>query len=384
MSVNSERLPVPARLDVGLGARSYPILIGWGLLASAAHHLSEVLPGARFAIVADEAVASFARDLEAELASRDLLSGKTCYVPSGESSKSFPMLERICSALIDGGIERSHAVIALGGGVTGDLAGFAAAIVKRGVRLVQVPTTLLAQVDSSIGGKTGINSSHGKNLIGAFHQPSLVLVDPKILETLPPREFRSGYAEVVKYGALGDAAFFDWLEAHHAAVFAKTAAPLTRAIETCCRMKADLVSRDEFERGDRALLNLGHTFGHAVEAWGGYSGAVLHGEAVAFGMVLAAQFSAREGFCSPSVAARLESHLRLLGFATDFRALHRQTGRAPSLDELLTFMEQDKKMKDGEMTLILLRAIGDAFVAPKVPRDAVQSFLEAQLAATSS
>jgi 3-dehydroquinate synthase len=368
------------QVDVSLGASGYPILIGAGLLNSAPQHLKAFLPGARFAIVADEALRSYAGGLAGLLSAHDLLLGDVCFVPSGEGSKSFSRLENVCGALLDLGIERRHAVIALGGGVTGDLAGFAAAILKRGVRLVQIPTTLLAQVDSSVGGKTGINSRHGKNLIGAFHQPSLVLADLASLETLPPREFRAGYAEVVKYAALGNAAFFDWLEANSHRVFARESGPLTYAIETCCRMKAELVARDEFETGDRALLNLGHTFGHAVEAWAGYSGRVLHGEAVALGMVLAARLSESHGFCGASVAARLKAHLDAFGFATDFARLQSQVGDKPELETLLAYMEQDKKVKDGEMTLILMRGLGEAFVAPKVPRHAIREFLAAGLA----
>jgi 3-dehydroquinate synthase len=371
--------PKHVQADVTLGARSYPILIGTGLLNSAPQHLKAFLPDARFAIVADKSLRSYAGSLADRLSAQGLLLGEVCFVPSGEGSKSFSQLERVSGALLDLGIERRHAVIALGGGVIGDLAGFAAAIVKRGVRLVQIPTTLLAQVDSSVGGKTGINSLHGKNLIGAFHQPSLVLADLATLETLPPREFRAGYAEVVKYGALGNAAFFDWLEANGYRVFARESAPLTYAIEMSCRMKADFVARDEFETGDRALLNLGHTFGHAVEAWAGYSGRVLHGEAVALGMVLAARFSESQGLCSAQVAARLKGHLGTFGFATDFAGLQRQVGSMPELGTLLAYMEQDKKVKDGEMTLILMRGIGEAFVAPKVPREAIRAHLAAEL-----
>jgi shikimate kinase/3-dehydroquinate synthase len=380
MAAGTETGETVRRLDVALGARSYPILIGSGLLNSAPDHLRRVLPDARFAIVADSAVQRYANDLAEFLAREGLFLAPICFVPSGEGSKSFSALEQVCSTLLDLGIERRHAVIALGGGVIGDLAGFAAAIVKRGVRLVQVPTTLLAQVDSSVGGKTGINAPHGKNLIGAFHQPALVLADLGTLETLPPREFRAGYAEIVKYGALGDAVFFAWLEANAASIFARQPDALTHAIETSCRMKAEIVARDERETGDRALLNLGHTFGHAVEAWAGYSGALLHGEGVALGMVLAARFSASQRLCSDDVALRLEHHLKQFDFATDFKALNSQIGRMPDLDSLLAFMEQDKKVKDGEMTLILLQKLGEAFIAPKVPRPAVRAFLEAQLA----
>ena len=370
---------VAARVDVELGDRSYPILIGSGLIASASDHLAEVLPDARFAIVADEAVRAYAEDLRGGLSARSLLLGAPVYVPSGEASKSFSELERICNALLDLGIERNHAVIAVGGGVIGDLAGFAAASVKRGLRYVQAPTTLLSQVDSSVGGKTGIDTSHGKNLVGAFHQPSLVLADLDTLKTLPPREFRAGYAEVVKYGALGDAAFFRWLEQNAGAVFDHERDHLVYAIGTSCRMKAEIVSRDEREAGDRALLNLGHTFGHAIEAWAGYSGAVLHGEAVALGMALAGQFSFGQGYCGSETPARLKAHLSECGLPVSFADLRKQMGRAPTLDELLSFMEQDKKVKDGEMTLVLLRGIGDAFIARNVARSDIRAFLQSQL-----
>lgn len=370
-----------AEIRVELGSRSYPILIGHGLIKDAAHHLARAMPGARFAIVADEAVSHLAGSLSASLEPTGLLLGDSCFVPSGEGSKSFSALERVCGHLLDRGIERRHGVIAIGGGVIGDLAGFAAAIVKRGVRLVQVPTTLLAQVDSSVGGKTGINSPHGKNLVGAFHQPSLVLADLGALDTLPPREFRAGYAEVAKYGALGNAQFFAWLEENQDSIFNREAEALAHAIGVSCEMKAAIVARDEFETGDRALLNLGHTFGHAVEAWAGYSGALLHGEAVALGMVLAAEFSARRGLCEVDTVQRLRSHLMACGFATDFPALRHQVGRTPGVAELLRFMEQDKKVQSGEIMLILLRGIGDAFVARGIGRQEIASFLAERLQA---
>ncbi len=379
MTASSNISPDMAEVNVALGERSYPILIGNGLLASAASHLTTVLPGAKFSIIADEAVRSHASQLQERLSKQKLSLGNVCFVPSGESSKCFSQLERICSALLDLGIERSHAVIACGGGVIGDLAGFAAAIVKRGVRLVQVPTTLLAQVNSSVGGKTGINSRHGKNLIGAFMQPSLVLTDLATLETLPAREFRAGYAEIVKYGALGNADFFNWLEENATQVFSQSSGALTYAVQKCCQMKAAIVAHDEFETGERALLNLGHTFGHAIEAWAGYSGEVLHGEAVVLGMVLAAQFSESLGLCNCTVALRLKAHLESVGFITDLKSLQRKVGRQCQLETLLTFMEQDKKLKNGQMTLILMRSVGDAFIAPDVSREAIRSFLEAQL-----
>jgi len=371
------------QVTVALGERSYPILIGGGLIASAPQHLMQAMPGTRFAIVADWALSGYAHDLERRLSEHGLLLGEICFVPPGEGSKCFSELERVCNALLDLGIERRHAVIALGGGVIGDLAGFAAAIVKRGVRLVQMPTTLLAQVDSSVGGKTGINARHGKNLVGAFHQPSLVLTDLTTLESLPDREFRAGYAEVVKYGALGDAAFFSWLEANGARILARDGDALTYAILKSCQMKAEIVSRDELETGDRALLNLGHTFGHAVEAWAGYSGALLHGEGVALGMVLAAQCSEAQGLCGASVAERLKGHLAEFGLPVDFKSLNEQVGHMPGLEELLAFMAQDKKVKDGQMNLILLRGLGEAFIAHDVPRDAIRGFLQAQLESPS-
>lgn len=380
MSANIDRKS--GQVTVTLGERSYNILIGSGLIATAPQNLMQALPGARFAIVADWALSSYARDLEGRLREHGLLLGEPFFVPSGEPSKCFSGLERVCNALLDLGIERRHAVIALGGGVIGDLAGFAAAIVKRGVRLVQMPTTLLSQVDSSVGGKTGINSRHGKNLIGAFHQPSLVLSDLATLETLPDREFRAGYAEVVKYGALCDAAFFEWLEANGHRVFARDGDALTHAILRSCEMKAGIVARDELETGDRALLNLGHTFGHAVEAWAGYSGALLHGEAVALGMVLAAKFSEAQRLCGASVAARLKAHFLEIDLPADFESIRAQVGKTPSLQELLAFMEQDKKVTDGQMTLVLLRGLGDAFIARDVPRDAIGAFLQAELSNT--
>jgi 3-dehydroquinate synthase len=367
------------QVTVTLGERSYEIVIGAGLLASAAQHLTQALPGTRFAIVADWALSAYAHDLERRLQEEGLLLGEICFVPSGEKSKCFAELERVCNALLDLGIERKHAVIALGGGVIGDLAGLAASLVKRGVRLVQLPTTLLAQVDSSVGGKTGIDTRHGKNLIGSFYQPSLVLTDLSSLDSLPDREFRAGYAEIVKYGTLGDAVFFEWLEANGARVFARDSDALTYAILRSCQMKAEIVARDERETGDRALLNFGHTFGHAVEAWAAYSGELLHGEGVALGMVLAAKFSQAQGLCGPSIAQRLKAHLSEFGLPADFKALNEQVGRLPELDELMAFMEQDKKVRDGQLTLVLVRGIGQAFVANDVPRETIRDFLQAQL-----
>ena len=301
-------------------------------------------------------------------------------VPQGEGSKSYATFETVCEAIVAAHIERGDLVVALGGGVIGDLAGFAAASVRRGLDFVQVPTTLLAQVDSSVGGKTGINSRHGKNLVGAFHQPILVVADTALLDTLPQREFRAGYAEVAKYGLLGDAAFFAWLEANWQDVFAggKSSATMARehAIAVCCRGKAGIVARDERETGERALLNLGHTFGHALEAGAGFSGRLLHGEAVALGMVLAFEFSSRKGLIGDADAARARAHLAAVGLPTHLKQV---PGGVPGLDALMDLIAQDKKVKRGKLTFILVRGIGQAFVANDVSAAEVRAFLADKL-----
>ena len=296
-------------------------------------------------------------------------------VTAGESSKSFPVLAQVCEQLIAARIERGDLVVALGGGVIGDLAGFAAAVVRRGLDYVQVPTTLLAQVDSSVGGKTAIDSLQGKNLIGAFHQPVLVVADTGLLDTLAPREFRAGYAEVAKYGLITDAAFFAWLETNWRDVFAGGPAR-EHAIAVCCRMKADIVGRDERETGERALLNLGHTFGHALEAAAGFSGRLLHGEAISLGMVLAFEFSARRGLLPAAEAERVTRHLAAVGLPTH---LSEVTGGVPGADRLMDLIAQDKKVKRGKLTFILARGIGEAFIAPDVDAAEVRAFLVEKL-----
>ena len=300
-------------------------------------------------------------------------------VAEGEGSKTYAGLEKVSEALIAAKIERNDLVIALGGGVVGDLAGFAAAILRRGVDFVQVPTSLLAQVDSSVGGKTGINSPQGKNLLGAFHQPVLVIADTSVLDTLSPRQFRAGYAEVAKYGVLGDEAFFAWLEANHADIFSGGAAR-EHAIATSCRAKAAIVSRDERETGERALLNLGHTFGHALEAATGFSDRLFHGEGVSVGMVLAAEFSAQLGMISDADAARVERHLASVGLPTHLQDIagFAQEGLADA-DALMALMAQDKKVKRGKLTFILLQAIGRAVVANDVEPALVRGFLQQKL-----
>jgi 3-dehydroquinate synthase len=362
---------------VDLGTRAYDILVGPDLVARAGELLVARLGKARAAVVTDENVARHHLPaLEASLAVVGRHAG-TIVMPPGEATKCFAELGRLSEALLALKLERGDVIIALGGGVIGDLAGFAASILRRGVRFVQIPTSLLAQVDSSVGGKTGINTPQGKNLIGAFHQPSLVLADTDALTTLPPREMRSGYAEVAKYGLLGDAAFFAWLERHWQSVFGNDPAFLTEAIVVSVTAKARIVERDETETGDRMLLNLGHTFGHALEAWAGYSSRLLHGEAIAIGMCQAARFSEHLGLCPAGTAARIESHLRTVGLPT--RVAHIAGADRPEPQALFALMQQDKKVQGGRLTLILLRSIGDAFVTRDVDAAEVAAFLEREV-----
>jgi 3-dehydroquinate synthase len=363
-------------VNVALGERSYDIIIGRGRLGSLGKKIAALRPGAKAAIVSDEIVARHhLAATEAALAAAGIGTSSVT-VPPGESSKSFAMLERVCEALIAARIERADVVVALGGGVIGDLAGLAAALVRRGLDYVQVPTTLLAQVDSSVGGKTAIDSTHGKNLIGAFHQPVLVLADTALLDTLPERQFRAGYAEVVKYGLLGDPGFFAWLEANWRELFAGGAAR-EHAIAVSCRMKAAIVARDEREHGERALLNLGHTFGHALEAAAGFSDRLLHGEAIALGMTLAFAFSAKRGLLPRSEAERVERHLAAVGLPIHLSSV---PGGPPDADRLMELIAQDKKVKRGRLTFILARGIGASFVAPNVDAAEVRAFLIEKLA----
>jgi len=371
----------PAIVRVALGARSYDIVIGRGLIASLGARIEALRPGSKTAIVTDESVARYhLAAVEAAFADAGVAASRII-VPVGEGSKSFRMFERVCEAIIAARIERGDLVVALGGGVIGDLAGFAASAVRRGLDYVQVPTTLLAQVDSSVGGKTAINSAHGKNLIGAFHQPILVLADTSALDTLPAREFRAGYAEVAKYALLGDAAFFSWLEANWRDVFAggNSFGSFARehAIAVSCRGKAAIVARDERETGERALLNLGHTFGHALEAACGFSDRLLHGEAVAAGTSLAFAFSARQGLIPHSEADRAIRHFAEVGLPTRPKDI---PGGLPSVDRLMDLIAQDKKVKRGMLTFILVRGIGAAFVETGVDQREVHGFLSEKLA----
>ncbi|MBR0739730.1 3-dehydroquinate synthase [Bradyrhizobium liaoningense] len=369
----------PVNVDVALGDRAYDIVIGRGVLASLGERVARLRPGVRTAIVTDRTVAKhWLGPTEASLAAAGIPTSRIV-VEDGEISKTYAGLEKVSEALIAAKIERNDLVIALGGGVVGDLAGFAAAILRRGVDFVQVPTSLLAQVDSSVGGKTGINSPQGKNLLGAFHQPVLVIADTAVLDTLSPRQFRAGYAEVAKYGVLGDEAFFAWLEKNHADIF-KGGAAREHAIATSCRAKAGVVSRDERETGERALLNLGHTFGHALEAATGFSDRLFHGEGVAIGMTLAAQFSAKLGMIGELEAARVERHLVEAGLPTRLQDIagFAQEGLADA-DALMALMAQDKKVKRGKLTFILLEAVGRAVIVKDVEPALVRDFLKAKL-----
>ncbi|MCC8932919.1 3-dehydroquinate synthase [Rhizobium sp. 'Codium 1'] len=364
----SERL-----VHVPLGERSYDILIGPGLMARAGGEISTRIKGRRAAIVTDENVGSRYLDGLMDSLQTDGIEAVSVTLPAGEKTKSFDHLTTVCDVLLEARIERNDTVIALGGGVIGDLTGFAAGIVRRGVRFVQIPTSLLSQVDSSVGGKTGINARQGKNLIGIFNQPDLVLADTDVLDTLSEREFRAGYAEVAKYGLIDKPDFFDWLETNWREVFAGGSARI-EAIAVSCQAKADVVAADERENGRRALLNLGHTFGHALEAATQYdSSRLVHGEGVSIGMVLAHRFSARMNLVSPDLADRVEAHLKAVGLPTRMDQI---PGELPPTDVLMDTIAQDKKVKSGKLTFILTRGLGQSFVADDVPTSEVQRFIE--------
>ncbi|HXV23339.1 MAG TPA: 3-dehydroquinate synthase [Alphaproteobacteria bacterium] len=365
------------RVNVALGQRSYEILVGEGLLGEAGRLIRPFLKERRAFVVTDERVADLhllglSRALETEgVAARPVV------LPPGEGSKDFAHLERLVETLLDEQIERGSLILALGGGVIGDLAGFVASILLRGVDLVQLPTTLLAQVDSAVGGKTGINTRHGKNLVGSFHQPRLVLADIDALSTLPRREFLAGYSEVVKYGLINDPGFFTWLEGHASAIRDGARAARRRAVASSCAAKAAIVARDERETGERALLNLGHTFGHALEAECGYSAEMLHGEAVAVGMCLAFDLSVRLGLCPMEDADRVRRHLAVVGLPTGFEAFAQ---RIWDPDRLIGHMRQDKKVVGGKITFILVRGIGQAFLHREVDIEEVRKLLAEAIA----
>ncbi len=363
-------------VPVALGDRSYGIAIGEGLLQQAGEAIAPLLKRPLTAIVTDENVArAHLETLQASLG-RKGIAATAIVMPPGEATKSYRHLETLCDRILAAGIERRDPIIAFGGGVIGDLAGFAAAIVRRGIDFIQIPTTLLSQVDSSVGGKTGINSPHGKNLIGAFHQPIAVITDTSLLDTLPKRELAAGYAEVAKYGLLGDKGFFEWLEGSGPLIMRGDAQARIHAIKRSCEAKARIVAEDETETGVRALLNLGHTFGHALEAATGYSQRLLHGEGVAIGMVQAFRFSARLGFCAPQLAERVARHLQAAGLPVHASEI---PGSLPPPEKLVGIMRQDKKAEAGKLTFILVKDIGEAFIARNVDDGDVLSFLNGDL-----
>jgi 3-dehydroquinate synthase len=364
-------------VEVRLGDRSYDILIGPGLLEQAGAEIAQRLPGVRAAVITDENVGRHHLPALMKSLTDAGIAAEALTLPPGEKTKNFEHLTEAVDMVLAARLERRDVVIALGGGVIGDLSGFVAGIVRRGMNFVQMPTSLLSQVDSSVGGKTGINSPRGKNLVGVFHQPKLVLADTGVLDTLPEREFRAGYAEVAKYGLIDRPDFFSWLERNWRAVFAG-GPERTQAIAQSCQAKADVVARDEFETGDRALLNLGHTFGHALEAATAYdSTRLVHGEGVAIGMALAHRFSARLNLASPDDAQRVETHLRDVGLPW---RLSDVPGELPDAEGLLAFIAQDKKVSRGALNFILTRGVGQAFVAKDVPSSEVLSFLREKLA----
>jgi 3-dehydroquinate synthase len=366
-------------VHVGLEGRAYDIHVGTGLLKESAALIGPLLHRPRVAIVTDETVAGLHLETLRDGLDRGGISSVSMTLPAGEATKSWPHFERTVEWLLDQKIERNDVVIALGGGVIGDLAGFAAAVLRRGVRFVQVPTSLLAQVDSSVGGKTGINAPQGKNLIGAFHQPSLVLADTEILGTLTEREYLAGYGEVVKYGLLGDHNFFQWLEAHASRAAGGDMDARTHIVKRAVEMKAEIVMRDETEQGDRALLNLGHTFCHALEAATQYDGSrLLHGEGVAIGCALAFDLSARLGLCAQEEPGRVRAHLRDMNMKSDLSDIKSEL---PDVDALINLMAQDKKVQDGTLRFILARGIGEAFITSDVPQGAVRAVLSEAMAA---
>ncbi|QFS83319.1 3-dehydroquinate synthase [Roseivivax sp. THAF40] len=368
-------------VHVPLGARAYDVRIGPGLLDRAGAEIAPLLDRKRCTIVTDDRVGALHLSALQTALEAEGIASEALVLPAGEATKSWARLQETTEWLLAQKVERRDVVIALGGGVIGDLVGFAAAILRRGVRFVQVPTSLLAQVDSSVGGKTGINSPHGKNLVGAFHQPALVLADIAVLGTLTPRDFLAGYGEVVKYGLLGDYAFFQWLEGQGSSIASGDAAARMRAVKRSVEMKAEIVVRDETEQGDRALLNLGHTFCHALEAATGYSDRLLHGEGVAIGCALAFELSARLGLCAQEEPGRVRAHLRQMGMKADLADI---PGDLPDADALLALMAQDKKVVAGKLRFILARGIGDAFVTSDVPDATVRTLLQDALSARAA
>ena len=375
-ALSQEATEIRASVPVELGERSYDIEIADGLLQRAGEMIVERLGRRKCAIITDENVAPLHLSKLQESLDRANLVHDVLIIAPGEASKSFPVLANGCERLLQMQIERGDLIIAFGGGVVGDFSGFAAAILRRGMDFVQIPTTLLAQVDSSVGGKTGINTGQGKNLVGCFHQPRLVLIDTDVLHTLPERELRAGYAEVVKYGLIDDPVFFAWLEEYGERLLAGDDQARTHAIATSCRAKARIVAQDEKEGGVRALLNLGHTFGHALEAFAGYDGSLLHGEAISIGMVMAFELSEQLGLCNKGAGARVEAHFKKQGLPTRIKDLPHSPG--PTKDQLLATMAQDKKVAGGKLVFIMARDIGESFIDKNVPMEALADYLQGQ------
>ena len=359
-------------VKVGLRNKSYDIKISYDLLPNIDEFLAPLLVRPRVVVITDKTVEKYHLGTVVQSLVRSGVDVSTFSITPGESSKDWVTLEMIIDWLLEQKIERNDLIVALGGGVIGDLVGFSASIFKRGVRYVQVPTSLLAQVDSSVGGKTGINARSGKNLIGSFHHPELVLADVETLDTLDRREILAGYGEVVKYGLLGDLSFFEWLEQNAFALIDGDLAIRIKAVQKCCEMKAGIVSRDERENGERALLNLGHTFCHALESATGYSDRLLHGEGVAMGCVLAFELSSRLGMCSQEDPSRVRAHLKSLGIKTDLSEID---GELPSTDQLMSLMAQDKKVINGKLRFILVNGIGQAIITENVPQHVLSAVI---------
>lgn len=360
-------------VDLDLGKRSYSIHIGKALLEQSAELFPLELDKRKIFIIHDESVYPYVQVLEEALAGK-VYAIKTLSLKGGEQTKSYDSLKKTLDWLLKNKIDRQSVVMAVGGGVIGDLGGFAASIILRGVQFIQVPTTLLAQVDSSVGGKTGINTDNGKNLVGTFYQPKMVLCDIGTLGTLPEREMQAGYAEIVKYGLINDAAFFEWLEENGEKVLALDTDAVTYAVETSCKAKAAIVAADEKEKGQRALLNLGHTFGHALEAAAGYDGKLLHGEAVAMGMVMAYELSAKMGLCSQEDPSRVQAHLKACGLKTSLADVSSVISQTP--EEIVELMASDKKVVGGKIGFILTKGIGQAFQSYDVDLDDVTSVVK--------
>ena len=365
-----------ASVRAELGERSYDIEIGSGLLQKAGEMITDRLGTRKCAIITDENVAPLHLAKLQQSLDQAGLHHDCLILPPGESTKNFTPFAKACEQLLQMEIERGDLIIAFGGGVIGDFAGFAASLLRRGMQFVQIPTTLLSQVDSSVGGKTGINTPQGKNLIGTFHQPSLVLIDSDVLETLPARELRAGYAEVVKYGLIDDPVFFSWLEEFGERILEGDVQARTHAIATSCRAKARIVAQDERESGVRALLNLGHTFGHALEAWAGYDGTLLHGEGISIGMVMAFELSNKLGYCDIDAVTRVETHFKAVGLPTRVSDIADDNG--PHAQDVLKTMAQDKKVKNGKLVFIMTRNIGESFIDNEVPMDALSSYIQSQ------